>query len=61
MCEATEVNCPRVFPFAMKTMQWPFEDPAAVSGSAEVQLAGFRRVRDAIEARLKQWQLEIGR
>lgn len=59
VCDAAELNCPRVFPFALMVLQWPFEDPAAAP--AESQLETFRRVRDAIEARLEQWRQETTR
>lgn len=59
VCDPTEVNCPRLFPFALNVLQWPFEDP--VAAPAGIQLEVFRRVRDSIEIRLKQWRQQIGK
>jgi arsenate reductase (thioredoxin) len=57
VCDPAEVNCPRVFPFALQILQWPFEDPAAAP--AESQLAAFRRVRDAIDRKVRAWVREV--
>ena len=48
-------GCPRLYPFTREVLQWPFDDPSRVEGSEELQLAAFRRTRDAIEARLRSW------
>ena len=42
VCEETEAACPRVFPFALETLRWPFEDPARPEGGRDLQLARFR-------------------
>jgi arsenate reductase len=39
-------------------VHWSFEDPSAAVGSEEERLAVFRRVRDAIAARLEGWVAE---
>jgi len=36
-------------------VHWSFEDPSAALGEEEERLAVFRRVRDAIAARLRAW------
>jgi arsenate reductase len=59
VCDPAELNCPRLFPFALQMLQWPFEDPAAAP--AESQLETFRCVRDAIDARLEQWRRQVGK
>jgi arsenate reductase len=59
VCERTQAECPRLYPFATHTMFWPFEDPAAFRGSPEAQLQKFREVRDQIEARVLAWLSEI--
>jgi arsenate reductase len=48
-----------VFPFAVQTLRWMFDDPTEPQGSPELQLAKFRRVRDEIDARLKAWLREV--
>ena len=46
---------PRVYPFATSTLRWPIEDPTAAGGSAEAQLAAFRRVRDEIADHIRRF------
>jgi arsenate reductase len=53
--EPAERTSPRFYPFATRTLYWPFEDPTWTQGSEEGQLARFRRVRDAIDARIRGW------
>jgi arsenate reductase len=55
VCAQAAESCPRVFPSAVNVLQWPFDDPSRVEGSEELQLAAFRRTRDEIEARLRDW------
>lgn len=55
VCSEADKECPRVWPFALQRHFWPFDDPAAALGSHEEKLAAFRRVRDQIEARIKEW------
>jgi arsenate reductase len=58
VCENAERACPRIWPFAIRTACWPFADPAAVEASEDEQLQSFRRVRDAIDARIEDWLAE---
>jgi arsenate reductase len=60
VCERTQPNCPRIFPFAGTNLYWPFEDPAAFEGTDERRLAKFRAVRDQIEMRIELWLTEEG-
>lgn len=55
VCENAQKNCPRIFPFAMQRLYWPFEDPAEAKGTEAEQLQKFRNVRDQIEARILEW------
>jgi len=59
VCENAERNCPKVFPGLGERLYWPFDDPAAVEGTKEEQLEAFRRVRDQIAARLREWLNEL--
>jgi arsenate reductase len=61
VCTEAEWQCPRLFPFAVGNVRWPFEDPVQVSGTDAERLAAFRGVRDAIEARLRSWLTELGK
>ena len=54
VCDNARENCP-VFPGKTARVHWSFEDPAAVEGEWEARLAAFRRVRDEIRARLREW------
>jgi arsenate reductase (thioredoxin) len=38
---------------------WPFDDPAAATGTDEKKLAAFRRGRGEIDAKVKAWLKEI--
>jgi arsenate reductase (thioredoxin) len=52
VCSGVNEKCPRIFPGMMNRMFWPFDDPAGHS------IEEFRRVRDEIEAQIKQWLAE---
>jgi arsenate reductase len=54
VCDHANENCP-VFPGNTKRIHWSFDDPAAAVGSEEEKLEVFRRVRDEIEARLREF------
>jgi len=55
VCENANQSCPRIYPFATKTLYWPFEDPAAFEGTDDERLAKFREVRDQIADRIEEW------
>jgi arsenate reductase len=42
-----------VFPAHVERWQWPFDDPFHATGTDEMQLAEFRRVRDEIRKRIE--------
>ena len=52
VCDHAKESCP-TFPGAVRTLHWPFEDPADATGTGEERLVVFRRVRDRIEARIR--------
>lgn len=58
VCDNAQKSCPRIQPFALKTLFWPFDDPAAATGSEPEKLAEFRRVRDEIAGKIKGWLAE---
>lgn len=60
VCENANQSCPRIYPFATRTLYWPFEDPAAFEGTADQRLAKFRKVRDQIAARIDEWLQALG-
>jgi arsenate reductase len=54
VCRNVERQCP-VFPGARQKEHWPIDDPIVVSGSVEERLREFRRARDEIGARIRDW------
>jgi arsenate reductase len=58
LCDEAEASCPTTFPGIFQRLYWPFEDPAAFTGSEDEKLAKFREVRDQIEQRIKTWLAE---
>lgn len=60
VCDSAREACP-VFPGARRTLHWSFDDPSAATGTDEERLAVFRRVRDEIDARVRDLvELEAG-
>jgi arsenate reductase len=57
VCDNARENCP-LFPGKTERVHWSFDDPAAAAGEWEERLAVFRRVRDEIGARLREWMAE---
>ncbi len=55
VCDETNAErCP-MFPGGGKRIHWSFPDPSALTGSDEEKLAGIRPIRDAIEAKIREW------
>ncbi|NWJ48862.1 MAG: arsenate reductase ArsC [Chloroflexi bacterium] len=54
VCDAANESCP-VFPNARHRLHWSFPDPSRATGSEEAQLATYREVRNAIQARIADW------
>jgi arsenate reductase len=52
--EASAERCP-IFPGVTTRLQWSFPDPSGIEGSREEKLAGTRKIRDAIKARIEEW------
>jgi arsenate reductase len=59
VCANAEEKCPAVFPGMGQRLHWPFDDPAAFEGTDEEKLAKFRKARDQIEQRIKDWLAEL--
>ena len=59
VCDDANERCP-VFFGAKERLHWSFPDPSKATGTADEQLATYRRVRDAIRARIEQ-ELGVGR
>ena len=52
VCDEAAEECP-YFPRARRQEHWGFPDPSAATGSEEERMEVFRRVRDAIAARIE--------
>lgn len=57
VCDNAREACP-LFPNAVQTLHWPFDDPADASGTDAERMAVFRRVRDEIHAKIKSFLRE---
>lgn len=55
-----EEVCP-VFPGKVRRLHWPFEDPAAVTGTDDQVRAAFRRVRDQLSEAVERFFAERAR
>lgn len=54
VCDNANERCP-VFPGQTERIHWSFDDPAAATGDEAARFAVFRRVRDEIRARLRDF------
>jgi arsenate reductase (thioredoxin) len=54
VCDFAAEECP-VFPGAPQCIHWSIWDPGAATGCHEEKLAAFRRIRDDLAARLRQF------
>jgi arsenate reductase (thioredoxin) len=59
VCDHARESCP-VFPIETRRIHWSFEDPAAATGDEAQRLAGFRRIRDQISQRLREFVDSLG-
>ena len=56
--DQSKERCP-VFPFAFRLFRWSLEDPAAAQGSPEERLAVFRRVRNQIDQKVREFLQQV--
>ncbi len=54
VCDSAKEACPAL-PAAVRSVHWPFDDPADAEGSDEEKLVMFRRVRDQIRQRIEEF------
>jgi arsenate reductase (thioredoxin) len=54
VCDRARESCP-VFPGARRTDHWGFDDPSEATGTDEERMAVYRRVRDEIAARIRDF------
>ncbi len=60
VCDRARESCP-VFPQQTRRLHWSFEDPAAVQGDEATRLQAFRRIRDEIRQKFREWMAESAR
>jgi arsenate reductase len=53
--EPGERDCPKIFPFAARTMRWSIPDPETAADASKEPIERFRQTRDAIDAHLQEW------
>ena len=58
--EASAERCP-IFAGVTQRLHWSFPDPSAIQGTHEEKLAGVRKVRNQIKARIEAWCAEARR
>jgi arsenate reductase (thioredoxin) len=51
--ESSAERCP-MFPGRVTRLQWPFENPASLTGSHEEKLAKTRKIRDQIKGKVEE-------
>lgn len=56
VCDRAKESCP-IWPGAVRTLHWSFEDPASALGSDSEREAVFRKIRDQIEAQVRAFAL----
>lgn len=59
VCDNANERCP-MFPGGTTRIHWSFDDPSQATGTDEDKLRRFRRVRDEILTRLRQWLADHG-
>ena len=59
VCDSANERCP-MFPGGTTRIHWSFDDPSQATGTDEDKLKKFRRVRDEILTRLRQWLADHG-
>ena len=56
--ESSAEQCP-IFPGPTERLHWSFPDPSALAGVREKKVAGMRKVRDQIRAKIEAWCEEV--
>ena len=58
--ESSAERCP-IFPGRVTRLQWPFENPAGLTGSHEERLVKTRKIRDQIKGKVEELIAERSR
>ena len=59
VCDNANQQCP-MFPRKSKRIHWSIEDPAAAAGNEEARLNVFRRIRDELREKLREFAATEG-
>ena len=60
VCGNADKSCPQaLWAQGGQKLHWPFEDPAAATGTDDEIMTTFRDVRSQIDARIKVWLKEL--
>ncbi len=54
VCDSANERCP-IFPGRTTRIHWSIDDPSQATGTDEERLETFRRVRDEILDRIREW------
>ena len=54
VCDSANEKCP-IFPGRTTRLHWSFLDPSQATGSDDERLSVFRKIRDQIAGRLREW------
>ncbi len=57
VCDRAKESCP-IFPGSPALLHWSIEDPASSQGTYAQRLEQFRKIRDQIEERIRQFIAE---
>jgi len=59
VCDESKAEACPIFPGTTKNIHWGFADPSSFTGTYEEKLEGIRKIRDEIEAKIKEWVKKI--
>jgi arsenate reductase len=54
VCDRANESCP-LFPGGKQRLHWSFDDPSAATGTEAQRLEAFRRIRDEIASRIRDF------
>jgi arsenate reductase len=60
VCDMEKERCP-VFPFAYELLQWDIEDPAAAQTLDRERIVTFRRVRESVREKIREFIANVSK
>jgi len=57
VCDSANQRCP-IFPGRTRRLHWHFDDPSLATGTDAERLETFRKIRDEISARIREWLVD---